>query len=126
MLHGKTHPGVKIGFSAFAKLRPQWCVLAVVPGIHSVCVCVYHQNPKLMVESCLKCSVHDLMALYVCSTENKACMMGNCPGQDVLTQHLLNCDEIQEEVTYQQWVSTDHAKLITLVEPKTEFVEKLS
>ena len=42
------HPDVKIGFSTFAQLRPKECVLAGSSGTHSVCVCVVHQNAKLM------------------------------------------------------------------------------
>ena len=100
-----THPQAKIGFSSYAKLRPQWCVLAGSSGTHSVCVCVYYQNPKLMVRSGLVCSAHDLMAICVCSTNSETRMMGSfkkCPGQDALTQYLADCDEIPEEVTYQQ------------------------
>ena len=42
------HPDVKVGFSKFAELRPKECVLAGATGTHSVCVCVIHQNVKLM------------------------------------------------------------------------------
>ncbi len=38
----------KIGFSKFAELRPKHCVLAGASGTHSVCVCIIHQNVKLM------------------------------------------------------------------------------
>ena len=37
----------QIGFSTFARLRPSYCVLAGSGETHSVCVCTYHQNPKL-------------------------------------------------------------------------------
>lgn len=37
----------KIKFCAFSSLRPQYCVLAGASGTYSVCVCTYHQNPKL-------------------------------------------------------------------------------
>ena len=76
-------------------------MLAGASGTHSVCVYVYHHNPKLIVELNLKHSVHDLMSVSVCSTEHEACMNGNCeecPGQDAVTQHLTNCDEAPEEV----------------------------
>ena len=33
------HPGVKVGFSKFAQLRPKECVLTGKTGTHSVCVC---------------------------------------------------------------------------------------
>jgi len=39
--------------------------------------------------------------------------MGYCkmsPGRVVLTQHLINCDEILEKVTYPQWISTYRPK----------------
>lgn len=41
---------VKVGFSAFANLRPKHCVLAGASGTHTVCVCTIHQNTKLMLE----------------------------------------------------------------------------
>ena len=34
------HTVSKVGFSAFATLRPQWCLLAGSSGTHFVCVCV--------------------------------------------------------------------------------------
>ena len=42
------YPQQKIGFSKFAKLRPGECVLAGASGTHCVCVCVHHENVKLM------------------------------------------------------------------------------
>ena len=41
-------PGVKVGFSKFAELRPKECILARESGIRAVCVCTIHQNAKLM------------------------------------------------------------------------------
>lgn len=43
------HPGIKIGFSTFAALRPKHCILAGSSGTHTVCVCSTHQNIKLMI-----------------------------------------------------------------------------
>lgn len=42
------NPDVKLGFSKFAQLRPKHCVIAGSSGTHTVCVCVYHENLKLM------------------------------------------------------------------------------
>ena len=44
------YPHEKIGFSKFASLRPQHCVLAGSSGTHTVCVCIIHENVKLMLE----------------------------------------------------------------------------
>lgn len=131
VLWTESHPDKKVGFSTFASLRPKWCVLAGASGTHSVCVCKYHQNPKLMVEACLKSDVHDLMKFCVCSNENEACMMGqckDCPGHQGLADHLNQTEELTDidEVTYKQWVSTDRTQLVTIVESKEEFVEKLA
>ena len=42
------HPDFKVGFSKFAELRPPNCVLTGASGTHSVCVCTFHQNVKLL------------------------------------------------------------------------------
>ena len=125
------HPDQKVGFSSFAALRPKWCVLAGASGTHSVCVCKYHQNPKLMAASCLSYSVQDLMSKAVCSLEEERCMMGQCkecPGRQGVIDFLSNSDDLvdMEEVTYRQWVSVDRTKLVTILEPKDEFIENLA
>ena len=49
-LHFKDeNPMVKIGFSKFAEVRQKNIVLPGATGTHIVCVCTYHQNPKLMI-----------------------------------------------------------------------------
>lgn len=126
-----SNPDRKIGFSSFAALRPKWCVLAGASGTHSVCVCKYHQNPKLMVESCLKSNTHDLMKFCVCSNESEECMMGfckKCPGREGLIKHLTELDELEEleEISYKQWISTDRTTLTTITKPKAEYIEELS
>ena len=47
------HPNEKISCSSFAALRPKWCINVDNIGSHSVCVCVYHQNVKLMIDACV-------------------------------------------------------------------------
>ena len=52
------NPGITIGFSKFADLRPKncmykyTCILVGTSGAHSVCVCTIHQNVKLMITGC--------------------------------------------------------------------------
>lgn len=45
------NPGLGVGFSKFAMLRPECCVFAGPTGTHTVCVCPIHQNFKLMLMS---------------------------------------------------------------------------
>ena len=43
------HPCAEIRFTKFSLLLPKHCVLAGSSGTHSICVCHYHQNVKLMI-----------------------------------------------------------------------------
>ena len=40
----------KIGFSKFAEARPKHVVLPGASRTDNVCVCVYHKNPKLIID----------------------------------------------------------------------------
>ena len=58
-------------------------------------------------------------------------MMGqckDCPRRQGLEDYLNQSEDLQdtEEITYKQWVSTDRTKLITIVEPKDDFIKNLS
>jgi hypothetical protein len=46
-----SHPGVKVGFSKFASLRPRNCIMTGASGTHSVCVCTIHQKCEVNVGS---------------------------------------------------------------------------
>ena len=47
LLSKKELPNDKVGFSPFSELRPKWCITVGKTGSH-VCVCMCHQNLKLM------------------------------------------------------------------------------
>ena len=69
------NPDLKVGFTKFSMLRPLNCILAGSSGTHSVCVCLYHQNVKLlllgMFEIYLKVIqiLGDVFFIYYFSTE---------------------------------------------------------
>ena len=66
------HPNVKICHSHFAALCPKWCINVDNTGSHPVCICVYYQNVKLMINACkLKTDEHTLIKLYVIEKKNK-------------------------------------------------------
>ena len=44
----KHNPQLKIGFTKFCELHSKWCITAASKGSHTVCVCSYHQNVKLL------------------------------------------------------------------------------
>ena len=84
-----------------------------------------------MVEACLKSSVHDFMKVCVCSIKSEKCKMGHCkdcPGREGLIEHMNNCEELSalENVSYLQWVNTDRANLVTIIESNTDFIDNFS
>lgn len=124
-----------VGFSSFCSLRPKHCVSAGSSGTHTVCVCLHHQNVKLMVESFgKKLTYHDLIDYAVCDCDAEECMMGrcgNCPGEEGVLDFLELVQDTEEdnyefEQRYKQWVSTDRCELIDVVETRAEFLQNLA
>lgn len=114
----------KIGFSKFASLRPPECVLAnSTHGIHTTCVCIYHQNVKLIFHALQKNEIVDqtktyreLMQMLLCSESNDNCRLNKCilcPGidgndqQEGLRLTLLHQfeDKLIEKITFKQWMN---------------------
>lgn len=124
----------KVGFSTFAKLRPSYCVLAGAGGTHCVCVCTYHQNPKLQLAALGEkgLTYKDLMDYSVCNSEREECMMmtcKDCPREEGVQAFLELLNSVQsasEEIMYKQWVTTDRCTMITEVKILHEFLTSLS
>ena len=124
---------LNIGFSTFCTLRPKHCVLAGGNGTHSVCVCTYHQNPKLQLNAIgeKNVSLEDVMAQAVCDINSETCMMRkckNCPGENGVIDFVkaLPAMEDKEELRYSKWVSVDRCTLQEVVEPVDDFLASFS
>ena len=130
------HPGIKVGFSRFASLRPRECIIAGAGGTHSVCVCTIHQNVKLMMMGSKLSSLSggklghysDCLSRLQCNPPSLRCIYGDCkkcPGVEPF------CEELQaildgnavESVEVRQWTHTDRATLETKVMSTDEFVD---
>ena len=127
----KSNGIVKVGLTSFALLRPQHCFVAGKSGTHTVCVCIDHQDPYLMVKSLKnEFKSKDLMALAVCSTENKPCMFHECekcPRKEKIEKKLNELlGDSANEITYKQWLKTDRCSLETIVKSPDEFLEELT
>lgn len=126
----KAHPECQIGRSKFCELRPKWCILAGASGTHSVCVCIYHQNVKLMID-CAKLNVNykELIDLLVCDINNYDCMMDlceNCPGKESVLELFRDSEEdLPDHIEYKQWVTTDRAEMVTVIKSQEEYFETL-
>lgn len=132
----------KVGFSKFAALRPKECiVVGSAHGIHTTCVCSYHQNVKLIFDSSLKDKIplfgrvesyRDLLRLLQCENSSDKCKLNECkkcPGaygdtgiHERLTVGLE--DENIDNVTYKQWInSVMGSRLETVTRPDHEFID---
>ncbi|XP_045024477.1 uncharacterized protein LOC116922580 isoform X1 [Daphnia magna] len=128
-LFQQDNPNVKIGLSKFCFLRPKWCVTADSSGSHNVCVCIKHQNPKLMLAGAdIGVDYKSLLELLVCSLDNESCMFGECsrcPSSDVLKEFLFEKLDDYESVTYSEWTTVDRTTLIKVQQSVEDFVLKL-
>lgn len=119
--------------SKFCEMKPKWCILAGASGTHTVCVCLYHQNVKLMIEGAkLNVDYKELLDMMVCDMTGYKCMMeecDQCPGQQAILEMFTEAqetDEIPERIFYKQWVTVDRAEMLTLTTPRDEFFETLA
>ena len=123
------HPSDHIGFSKFASLRPKHCVLAGASGTHTVCVCTYHQNVKLMIHAAgLDTSHKHIITQAVCNPSQPQCFLDKCtacPGTEMLRESMTIHFEKKAivNVIYQQWVSVDRTTLETASLPFEDFID---
>ena len=126
----ENHPSIKIGLTKFQLLKPKWCVSPGSAGTHNVCVCSIHQNAVLLADGC-GLSYKDMMAMIVCSTESRNCMLHHCdicPDDSSLRNAIKNAigyDEGDEdEITVSQWVSTDRTEIRRVCFTPDQFVDE--
>ena len=129
----KDYEDIHVGFSTFCNLQPKHCILAVAVGTHSLCICAYHQNPKLQLNAigekglCLQ----DVMAKAVCNLDEEECMMRrckSCPGIEGVVNYPRNLPALdgKVEIRYKTWVTVDRCNLEDKVETVEEFLDSFS
>ena len=122
------HPEIKLGFSKFCSLRPKWCILAGTAGTHSVCVCVIHQNMKLLVAP-VRLDYKYLIQYLVFDTENQNCMIRRCKDcpnivvglQRVVKESLQDCGE-GSIIQFSQWTTTDRSTMVIQQESVEDYI----
>ena len=89
-------------------------------GLHTVCVCEYHQNFKLLASEIPELSdCKDLLKRIVCDTKNRNCMLRSCdqfPTMDSLRTYLLELFDMHEieSLSYYQWQKDN--KICTMIQ----------
>lgn len=119
------NPSSAVGFSKFAELRPKECVLAFDKhGTHSVCVCMYHQNVKLIFEPLKKLIIFDasietykdLLLKTICEEPSEGCYLNTCEHCTLqkITDYISKRfeEQIIDEIRFKQW-KTDSGRKIT-------------
>ena len=134
------YPEQKIGFSKFAELRPKERVLAGASGTHCVCVCVIHENVKLMMDGARVSdmiadgvrlqSYHHCLCKLQCNPPSMLCKERKCvqcPKASEFAEKLLAEYDSREIdcVEYRKWTNTDRSTLETITETSEEFVQTL-
>lgn len=127
----KRYSAVKIGFSSFASLRPKQCKLLTNLGTHNVCVCTTHENIKLILHSLKKFNIPNDMKTYtdslLCANKTANCYLRrckDCPDSSSLENNLTKQLEQKyiEQLSFEQWVTTDRCDLETIVKSADEFL----
>lgn len=137
-----TYPMIKVGFSKFAELRPRECLLADLNSTHSVCVCMLHQNVKLMFDAMKRSKVfleteiatyRDVISKILCNPPTEECYVitnnistcSLCPRTENFKEELKEnfFQKDIERVEFKLWVNTDRCSMETLVKPSTDFVD---
>lgn len=139
-LFKEKYPFEKVGFSKFASLRPRECVLAGASGTHVVCVCLIHENFKLLFYGArlekLKLedgsqpfsSYRDCMGIVICEPPTNDCYFGSCsdcPGSTKLRNILENLfmDNFLDDITYSQWTQVDRCSLETTIKSTEDYID---
>lgn len=129
----KRNSPFKCGFSSFASLRPAHCVLAGGCGTRTVCVCLEHQNIKLMLHAAgINAKTEEILTKTVCNLDNEACMLNKCaqcPGTSCVELEIRNAPTLNtqhvDNIHVQQWVSGARCKLETIILPPEDFCDRL-
>lgn len=125
------HDNIKIGFSSFASLRPRQCKLLSNSGTHNVCVCTTHENINLILHSLKRINltkdIKMLTGSLLCENTTSNCYLrscSDCPDSSSLENTLFAEFEEKyiDQLSFEQWVTTDRCDIETIVKPVDEFV----
>lgn len=100
--------GPIVGFSKFASLRPEHCVLPGSSGTHSICVCTIHQNMILLLNALnlesletenVEWSTESILKRMICNSSTDACFTGRsvtCKSFYLSPRFLINISKFRE------------------------------
>ncbi|OXA46124.1 hypothetical protein Fcan01_19102 [Folsomia candida] len=123
------HPDSKIGKSSFMMLRPPECISLTSKGYHNVCVCIHHENVKLLFHAIKISSIKPLISQLVCENGGKDCYYrrcAQCKGSTTRFKTTLRENEVlknNESISYRRWLTTDGTQYVTQEKDTEEFLD---
>lgn len=126
---------IEISFSKFASLRPKECVLAGSAGTHNVCVCMIHENVRLMCKP-ISNILHlkdekELLKKVSCSKNSYNCALHKCTDcEDIAAAYKENILNILDtaavhNISYDQWLMQDRYGIVTISKSTDRYAEEL-
>lgn len=130
------YPDHPVSLSKFVSLRPKYCITVDSNDTTSVCVCMQHENAKLMTElvPLNDVDIKVLMEKAVCDITNPVCMIhrcDECPDVETVETYLSQAFEsagydFNDKIRYTAWEQVDRSNIFTREDTVEEFCEKLS
>jgi hypothetical protein len=121
------YPETKVGLSSFLSLRPPECFSLTSKGYHNVCVCIHHENVKLLYIAFGQSSMKKYLDQFLCDEPTKNCYYRRCEQcklkkQDV-TQALKEIiDGIGKPIVrFKRWATTDGTQFTKIEMESVEF-----
>ena len=108
------NPEMHIGFLKFCEHRRQEVKL-IQDVQHSSCLCVYHENVRLLMVALNKydktfpTDFHDFIGEIVCNQKNEACMFGECTEYETIT--CLKPETNHNDVSWWYWGQNENSKV---------------
>ena len=121
------NPDMKIGITKFSQLRPKYCAWPGPNGHHVTCVCVLHENFRVLRQvTGSTAKTGDFINQYLGRDATSDCHLGfcsDCPKYDDMQKFVE--ENVSSDVQYQLWQSTDRATLEQISESSWEYWERL-
>ena len=119
-------PEMKIGLTKFSELRPRHCAWPGPKGFHVTCVCVLHENFRVLRAVAGNTEkTGDFIMRYPCVNATADCHLGfcsECPKYNAL-QNFVE-ENVVSDVYYQLWQTTDRATLDKITDTPSDYWER--
>ena len=128
------HEGLEISISKFTKIRPPHCVLAGSSGSNNVCVCMHHENIKLVLNEIyiqhLRVDTgmslnnyHDCLDSIVCPEFSSSCFLEECEICSDTAKFKEILRNAYDQVKFEIRLQTNRCTLKTLLMDTDEFLD---